>query len=342
MRSIAAILLMLNSLLLAGCSLFEKPEPVVLSGIAFHSMAWTVKVSALPEGKDAAAARAELQQLLEDANGVLSTYQDDTELMRFNRSPAGQWVKVSPMLFNAVREAQAVSVATDGRYDVTVGPLVNLWGFGPDAVPVKTPDAAAIAAARVRVGFRKVTLDAPRQAMKHEAGVQIDLSSVGEGVAVDALAARLASWGVRDYLVSVAGCSRARGKRPDDRDWVLAIETPDGRGGVQQVLRLANRSISTSGSYRNYREIEGVRYSHTIDPVTGQPIRHRGVSVSVVGSEATRADAWATALNVLGPDEGHALAEARGIPAYFIYHTDKGPAVRYTTAFRPFLPAPGE
>lgn len=342
MRVLIRVVLMLNSLLLAGCSLFETPEPVVLSGIAFHSMTWTVKLPSLPVGKDAAAARAELQQLLNAANAVLSTYQADTELMRFNRSPAGQWMAVSPLLFNAVREAQAVSVATGGRYDVTVGPLVNLWGFGPDAVPVRTPDAAAIAAARVRVGYRKVTLDASRLAMSHEAGVQVDLSSVGEGVAVDALAARLAAWGVRDYLVSVAGCSRAQGKRPDGRDWVLAIEKPDGSGGVQQVLKLGSRSLSSSGSYRNYREIEGVRYSHTIDPSSGQPIRHKGVSVSVISGEATRADAWATALNVLGPDEGHALAEARQIPAYFIYHTDKGPAVRYTTAFRPFLPTPGD
>lgn len=339
MRAVIRVVLLLNSLLLAGCSLFEKPEPVVLSGIAFHSMTWTVKLAALPDGKEPAVARAELQQLLDAANAVLSTYQDDTELMRFNRSPAGEWVTVSPLLFNAVREAQAVSAATGGRYDVTVGPLVNLWGFGPDAVPVKTPEAAAIAAARARVGYRKVTLDAARRALKHEAGVQMDLSSVGEGVAVDALAARLADWGVRDYLVSVAGCSRARGRRPDGRDWVLAIETPDGSGGVQQVLALGNRSLSTSGSYRNYHEIEGVRYSHTIDPATGRPIRHKGVSVSVIGSEATRADAWATALNVLGPDEGHALAEARQIPAYFIFHTDKGPAVRYTSAFHSFLPA---
>lgn len=342
MRVLIRVVLMLGSLLLAGCSLSEKTQPVVLSGIAFHSMTWTVKLAALPDGKDAATARAELQQLLEVANAVLSTYQADTELMRFNGAPAGQWVAVSPLLFNAVREAQAVSVATGGRYDVTVGPLVNLWGFGPDAVPVNAPDAAAIAAARARMGYQKVALDASRRAMKHEADVQMDLSSVGEGVAVDALAARLATWGVRDYLVSVAGCSRAQGKRPDGRDWVLAIEASDGSGGVQQVLRLANRSVSTSGSYRNYREIDGVRYSHTLDPATGQPIRHKGVSVTVVSGEAARADAWATALNVLGPDEGHALAESRQIPAYFIYHTDKGPAVRYTTAFRSFLPAPGD
>ncbi len=335
-----SVFLLLNSLLLAGCSLFEKPEPVQLSGLAFHSMGWTVKVAALPEGKSAEQLQQELQTLLDQANAVLSTYQNDTELMRFNAAAPGQWVKVSPMLFHAVREAQAVSAATQGRYDVTVGPLVNLWGFGPDAAPQTSPTPAEIAGLRRVVGYEKIALDAAAMALRHEAGVRLDLSSLGEGIAVDVMAAHLQALGVQDFMVSVAGCTRVSGKKPDGRPWVIAIEKPDGSGDVQQLLKLGARSISTSGSYRNYREIDGVRYSHTIDPATGRPITHRGVSVSVIGSETARVDAWATALNVLGPEEGHALAEARGIPAYFIFHTDKGPAVRYTSAFTAFLPEP--
>ncbi|MGH8494264.1 MAG: FAD:protein FMN transferase [Moraxellaceae bacterium] len=333
-----SILLLMNSLLLAGCSLFEKPEPVTLSGLAFFSMGWTVKISALPEGKTATQLQHDLQQRLDAANAVLSTYQNDSELMRFNLAPAGQWVKVSPMLFNAVREAQAVSAATQGRYDISVGPLVNLWGFGPDAVPTIVPTPAAIAAVRQQVGWEKIELDAAQMALRHAPGMRLDLSSMGEGVAVEAMAQYLESLGLHDYMASVAGCTRVRGKKPDGRDWVLAIESPDGSGAVQQVLKLSNRSLSTSGSYRNYHEIEGVRYSHTIDPATGRPITHKGVSVSVVGGDTARVDAWATALNVLGPEEGYALAEARSIPAYFIFHTDKGPQVRYTTAFHAYLP----
>lgn len=338
MRFALSVFLLMNSLLLAGCSLFEKPQVVELSGLAFHSMGWAVKVAALPEGKTAAQLQQELQQSLDAANTVLSTYQRDTELMRFNAAPAGQWIKVSPMLFNAVREAQAVSVATQGRYDITVGPLVNLWGFGPDAVPVKIPSEAAIAAARQFVGFEKIALDASAMALRHEPGVKLDLSSMGEGIAVEVMVAQLQSLGLSDFMVSVAGCTRVSGKKPDGRPWVIAIEKPDGSGEVQQLLKLESSSISTSGSYRNYREIDGLRYSHTIDPATGRPITHRGVSVSVIGGDTARVDAWATALNVLGPEEGYALAEARRIPAYFIFHTDKGAEVRYTSAFKAYLP----
>lgn len=328
------------SLLLAGCSVSEPPAPVAVGGTAFHSMAWTVKMDALPAGQDAASVQRELQGLLDKANAALSTYQPDTELMRFNRAPVGEWAPVSPLLFRAVSAALSVSAASQGRYDITVGPLVNLWGFGPGAVPLHEPSPEDIARARARVGWENIAMDASRPALMRRQKVQLDLSSVGEGVAVDALAARLLEWGVQGFMVSVAGCTRVQGRKADGKPWVIAIEKPDGSGQVQQALRLRDQVISTSGSYRNYREIDGVRYSHTLDPATGRPITHKGVSVSVVMSgDTTSADAWATALNVLGPDEGYDLAESRGIAAYFIRHTDTGPEVRYTSAFRGLLPA---
>lgn len=339
MRVFLIFFLFMASLLFAGCSVSEKPAPVAMQGMAFHSMVWGVKLTALPAGHDAVRLQAELQAILDAVNAVLSTYQADTELMHFNRAPVGEWVSVSPMLFNAVRQAQVVSAATQGRYDVTIGPLVDLWGFGPGAVPAQVPAPGDIARARAHVSWGKVSLDGGKTAMRREADVQLDLSSVGEGVAVDALSTHLEGLGVHDYMVSVAGCSRVQGKKPDGAHWVIAIEKPDGSGQPQQVLELADKVISTSGSYRNYHEIAGRRYSHTIDPATGQPITHHGVSVSVIGSADTvSTDAWATALNVLGPEQGFMLAEARGIPAYFIVHTDKGLAVRYTSAFRPYLP----
>lgn len=335
-----SFLVLTVSLLLAGCSVSEPPAPVAVGGTAFHSMAWTVKMDALPAGQDATSVQRELQGVLDAANAVLSTYQPDTELMRFNRAPLNEWVTASPMLFSAVATAMTVSAATQGRYDVTVGPLVSLWGFGPDAVPQHVPSDDDIARARSRIGWENVLMDGEKHALKRRQSVQLDLSSVGEGVAVDALAARLAEWGVRGFMVSVAGCTRVQGTKADGSPWVIAIEKPDGSSQVQQVLRLKDQVISTSGSYRNYREIDGVRYSHTIDPVTGRPIMHKGVSVSVVMTgDTTTADAWATALNVLGPDEGYALAASRGMAAYFIRHTDKGPQVRYTPAFQALLPA---
>lgn len=333
--------ILLISLLFAGCSVSETPKaPVTVEGVAFHSMPWTVKVSTLPAGTDAPALQSALQKILDDTNAVLSTYQPDTELMRFNAAPVGQWVAVSPMLLRAVQTAVEVSALTDGAYDITVGPLVDLWGFGPQAVPERIPAAAQIAATRARVGWQHIGIDTGKRALMRKADIQLDLSSVGEGVAVDALAGFLQSSGVHDYMISVAGCTRISGHKPDGSRWVIAIEQPDGSGRPQQVLALTEQAISTSGSYRNYHEIGGKRYSHTIDPATGAPITHRGVSVSVIAVDGnnTRADALATALNVLGPVKGLVLAEREKLPVYYIEHTDGGSRVRYTDAMKAWLP----
>lgn len=337
MRSLM-ISVLLVSLLIAGCS-FMKSDPVLLEGVAFHSMPWAVKVDRLPSGMDQQSMQQKLQLLLDEINSTLSTYQDNTELMRFNQAPVGEWVTVSPRLMTAVSKAVEVSKESQGRYDITIAPLVNLWGFGPEARPLSIPSEKAIAEARAKVGWQKLKIDEKRRALLKEEKIKIDLSSVGEGVAVDALSEQLLAWGVKGFMVSVAGCTRVQGVKADGKPWVIAIEKPDGSGEVQQILSLNNRVISTSGSYRNYYEKNGVRYSHTIDPATGYPIRHKGVSVSVVmAGDTTLADAWATALNVLGPDEGYRLAEQRGMAAYFIRHTERGPEVRYTKAFQVFLP----
>lgn len=335
------VCLVLTSLLFAGCSVSEAPkDPVTMSGVAFNSMPWTAKVSALPAGTDAVAMQAALQKILDDTNAVLSTYQPDTELMRFNRVPVGQWVTVSPMLLRAVETAVGVSAMTEGAYDITVGPLVNLWGFGPQAVPERIPDAAQVTAARARIGWQHIGIDRSKGVLMRKADIQLDLSSVGEGVAVDALTAYLQSRGITDYMVSVAGCTRVSGNKPDGSHWVIAIEEPDGSGRPRQILALTQQAISSSGSYRNYHEIDGKRYSHTIDPATGAPITHRGVSVSVIAPDGnnTRADALATAFNVLGPDRGLVLAEREKLAVYYIEHTDEGTRVRYTQAMKAWLP----
>lgn len=324
--------------LLSACQ--PPPEPVTLSGVAFFSMPWQVKVAEVPSGSAPAALQRDLQKTLDDANRVLSTYQPDTELMRFNATPVGKPVVASPMLFQAFTIARHVSMATDGVYDITVGPLVDLWGFGPKAVPLKTPDAASIAQAQQRLGWRHVELEPETLTLKRLRDVQADLSSLGEGMGVDALARRLEGQGMHNYMVSVAGTLRIKGHKPDGSAWQIAVEKPDASGLPQTVLNLQGPfAISTSGSYRNYHEIDGVRYSHSIDPRTGRPITHRGVSVTVVMplTDAAMADAWATALNVLGPDAGLPVAEKMGVPAYYLVKTSSGFEEKYTPAFRSFL-----
>ncbi len=326
------------TLLLTACA--ASTEPITVSGIAFRSMQWQVKVAHLPRGLSATELRKLLQARLDAANDVLSTYQRDTELMRFNRAPVGTWVAVSPHLLRALVVTRTVSQATDGAYDVTVGPLVDLWGFGPRGKREGPPTHEEIRAARARVGWRFVEVDPARARARRLRDVSIDLSSVGEGIGVEVLAGALEERSIHDSLVQIAGVLRAAGRKADAGPWRLAIERPDGSGAPQRLLVLAEGVLSTSGSYRNYFEHNGIRYSHTIDPGTGRPITHRGVLVSVVFPQkerAAEADAWATALNVLGPDRGLALAERRGLAAYFIEKADSGFRARHTTAFAPFL-----
>lgn len=325
---------------LAGCStagtgVAASGTPVIVGGLAFRSMEWQVSLARLPTEKSELTLQRELQQVLDDANDVLSTYQPDTELMRFNRAPVGRWQPVSPLLLQGVQAAVAVSALSGGAYDITVGPLVELWGFG--AAPAQDlPAASAIAAAQARVDWRHLGIDPARSALQRRDDIRLDLSSVGEGLAVDALAAYLERQGVQDYLVRVAGTMRARGGKTGGRDWQVAIETPDGSGLPLRVLRLKEQVVSTSGSYRRFREAGGRRYSHTLDARTGHPITHRGVSVTVVTparTGAARVDALATAFNVLGPEAGLALAERENLAVLYLEESDTGLRQRPSRAF---------
>lgn len=313
---------------------------MTLGGVAFHSLQWQVKVDALPTGVTAPALQRQLQAALDAIDDALTTYRPDSELMRFNRQPLDVWWPVSPLLLQGVMIAAETSRLSGGAYDVTIGPLVELWGFGAAPAPETLPSAAAIAAAKARVGWERIGIDPERRALRRLADVRLDLSSLGEGAGVDALARVLEQAGVRNYLVRVAGTSRQLGQRPGGGPWGLAIERPDGSGQPGRGLRTAASVVSTSGAYRNRREIGGQRYAHTLDSVTGYPVTHAGVSVTVVlpASEgAMRVDALATAFNVLGPERGLALARERGLAVFYLERTETGLRERWSPAFVPFL-----
>lgn len=331
--------LLLSAILLLAPTT-QAAEPLAFSGIAFYSTNWVVKFDALPPGMSAAQVQGQLQAILNTVNDTLSTYQPDSELMRFNRAPVGQWVGVSPMLFAAASTATAVSGLSGGAFDSTVAPLVNLWGFGPQGRPRHIPSRRQIAAAKAQVGWQKLALDAGGPALQRKAAISLDLSSLGEGTGVDAMAAWLESVGITNYMAEVAGTFRVSGHKPDGSAWVIAIERPDESGLPQRALRLDNQVVSTSGLYRNYYEVKGVRYSHIINPKTGRPITHHGVSVTVVeppGTPAKVADATATAFNVLGPEQGYALAARLHLPVFFIVSTGKGFSEKYTAEFNQYL-----
>lgn len=262
----------------------------------------------------------EIQQLLDRLDvALMSTYAPDSELSQLNRTPAITPFPLSTEVFEALSIALEIGRETQGAFDITVGPLVNAWGFGPPGRSL-IPAPETIAAARERVGFEKLTLGVDTQTIvKSRGDIYCDLSGIAPGYASDAVARLLETKGYVDYLIEIGGEVKARGHNALGQPWQIGIERPvSGEHKVQNIIALSNESCATSGDYRNFFFADGRRYSHIINPATGEPINHALASVTVVHPCCARADAYATALMVLGPDAGQAFALAHQLSAYFI------------------------
>lgn len=263
-----------------------------------------------------------LEQELAAINAAMSTYLADSELSQFNALAAGEWYAMSAPLATVMQAAWSLWQRSGGAFDVTVGPLVNLWGFGPQAV-TSPPTAAEQAQVRALVGMQHLQqsrLQATAQLAKAKAGVYVDLSALAKGYAVDALAQIYAAAGCRNFMVDIGGEIRAAGQSPRGGPWRIGIEVPDPQalGVSQAVLALQDMSIATSGDYRNFRMVDGVRVDHVIDPRSGQPADNRVVSATVLHPSAMWADAYATTLMVMGLEQGLVFAEREGIAVYLM------------------------
>jgi thiamine biosynthesis lipoprotein len=309
-------------LALAGCATPQAPHETLLSGQTMGS-AWTVKIAgtlpATPEDL-----RAGVQSRFDAVNLALSTWRADSALSRFNNDDSGKWVAVDPELGEVLSYALGLAEDSGGAYDVTVGPLVNLWGFGPDPATRRVPDAAALEAARSRVGWRKVEVDADKRRARKSPGVRVDLSSLGKGRGVDRVAEYLDGQGVANYLIDLSGKLRAHGVNARGEPWRVAVEPPqpDATSASPpispKVITLVNESVATAGDYRRFFEIDAKHYSHIIDPRTGWPVTHDTVSASAIARDCMQADALATVLMAMSPDEAIALANRRQLRALLI------------------------
>lgn len=312
----------LASLALAGCATQPPLREGLLSGQTMGS-AWTVKVAG-PLRASAEDLRAGVQARFDAVNQALSTYRADSALSRFNSDDSGQWIDIDAELGEVLSYALSLAEDSGGAYDVTVGPLVNLWGFGPDPATRRVPDSAVLESARARVGWRKVEVDATNRRARKAPGVRVDLSSLGKGRGVDRVAEYLDAQGVTNYLIDLSGKLRARGLNPQRGPWRVAVEPPEAdAGSVQpffepQIIELANQSVATAGDYRRFFEIDGTHYSHIIDPRTGWPVTHTTVSASAIAPDCMHADALATVLMAMSPDEAVALANRRQVAALLI------------------------
>lgn len=270
--------------------------------------------------------------------GKFSTFDPQSELERFNHSRQTQWIPASAGLVEVLREARRVSEASAGAFDVTVGPLVDLWGFGPPRGGDRIPSEPELESLLSHVGYRKVEArNDPPAIRKLDPDTRVDLSAIAKGYAVDRVARLLETRGISRYLVEIGGELRGLGLNGNDEDWRVGIETPsDTSPGLRMIITIDHTGVATSGDYHNYFMKNGQRYSHEIDPHTGKPVTHKLASVTVISPQTMHADAMATALMVLGPDAGFALAAREGLAAYFIIRTANGFVDRQTAAFDRF------
>lgn len=332
----ARLVILLLFFLLAACA-DQRSGPLTheLSGQTMGT-SFSIKIVSPGDDLDKTLLSRRVNVILENVNSRMSTWLPESELSLFNANASTDWIETSVEFCRVIESALSISDKTDGAFDITVGPLVNLWGFGPDenAAP-EPPSDQQIEIAALRVGYRKLQADCDKPAVrKARADVYIDLSAYAKGYAVDQIANEFDERRIDNYLVEIGGELRIRGRNASGRNWAIAIEKPARLDrSVQTIVHLSDQAMATSGDYRNYFEFGGKRFSHTIDARSGRPITHRAAAVTVIAKSAAEADAMATALLVLGPDEGFALAEKNRTPAYFLLRNELRIEEQMTAAF---------
>ncbi|MYD97050.1 MAG: FAD:protein FMN transferase [Gammaproteobacteria bacterium] len=316
------LMTLLAMLLLAGCH----------ARVTGLSMGTTYAIEAdCPDGIP----KERVEHVLARVNRLMSTYEPESEISRFNRLPVGVSFAVSPETVDVVAAARRVAEQTGGAFDPTVAPLVALWGFGADAAE-RPPTEVERRAAAETVDFRRVEHGHAPPSLRKLAPVMLDLSAIAKGYAVDRLAKVLDESGCVAYLVELGGEIRAKGSARGGGAWRIGVDAPAARG-FASTIALRRGGLATSGDYRQYRELDGERLSHVIDPRTGRPIRHDVASVTVVAYQAMFADAYATALLVMGEDEGRRFAEDNGLAALFILRRGEGFEIVPSAAMRDYL-----
>ena len=328
---------------LTGCN--NNTEWLSISGstmgTAYHI---TVKC---PSG---VVSQLEIDEKLEWLNEVMSTYVSTSTLSRFNQSVSTDWFAVEPELGFVMRSALDFSELSGGAFDVTVGPLGNLWGFGAehaakfgDQSGSKIPTKLAVMKARALVGYEQISVASDGTAIRKDTrsadGIYVDLSAIAKGYGVDYLAEHLSGKNCQNYLVDIGGEVRAKGSRPRGGNWRIGVEVPEAQsfGAINRIIEVSGMAVATSGDYRNYIEWDGKIYSHIIDPRTGYPVTHSLASVTVVHESAMMADGFATMLTVLGPVDGFLFAQKNELAALFVWRTESGFEQKNTEVFERYL-----
>lgn len=270
---------------------------------------------------DAEPLRAALQTAVTEIDDQMSTWKPDSDLMRINRAPVGEWIESPARLIEVLRLGLAIGRASGGAFDVGLGDAVMAWGFGLEAAAGDRIRSAM--SAKRPLSWEVLDIEDGR--LRKRGPITLDLNGIAKGHGVDRLAETLAGFGITSFLAGIDGEMRAAGLRPDGQPWTIAIEQPDhSRRAVHSVLSVHDAAVATSGDYRHWVDVGGHRLSHTMDPGRGAPLPSPPASVTVVAPTCAEADAWATALMVAGPEDGVALPEHHALDALFLLRDDTG------------------
>jgi len=336
MRSLIVLVTVL--VLLTGCfpskSLSIKEE--LLQGRTMGTT-YNIKIIVENDSVNIAALKKDIELALFNVNQEMSTYIDDSELSRFNQLSSKESVTISNGLTRVIKEAVRLGNITNGSLDVTVGPLVNLWGFGPEYHLENVPSDELLEQTKSKVGIQHINLNG-NELSKNIEMLYIDLSTIAKGYGVDLIAELIEQKGIQNYLVEIGGEMRVKGFKHTGELWHVAIEKPvSNERAVQQVIVPKDNAVATSGDYRNYFESNGQRFSHIINPATGKPINHNLVSVTVIHPSSMTADGLSTAMMVMGEQDALAFANEHDIAAYFISKSDNGFVEQSTVKFSQYF-----
>ena len=327
------LLFLLAITLVSGCE--SSNSEIIYSGLV---MGTTYEVKIISSKRIIPDMKKLIDAKLQSINKIFTTYDKSSELMILNESPINVPQIVSSDMINVLVIAQDVFMKTNGSFDPTVASLVNLWGFGPQLSVQKIPNDQAIVGLLNLIGLDKLLIDRERNLVTRLADIKIDLSAIAKGYAVDCVARLLDSYKIENYLIEVGGELRMKGNNVNGTKWIIAIERPDFiQTGVQEVIQITDSGLATSGDYRNYFEKDGSRYSHMIDPRSGYPIKHNLVSATVIAKSTTEADAFSTAMMVLGPQQAIKIAKENNISVYLIIKNGKNFDAIFSEEFNQYL-----
>ncbi|WP_323114371.1 FAD:protein FMN transferase [Pseudomonas guariconensis] len=325
--------LLLTLMFLAGCD--QAPSLERFGGPSMGS-SYSIQYVREPGGPSRLEVQEAVEAILRDIDEQYSTYRGDSAVSRFNQLQAGQCQALGKDMLTLVGFGQQLAEQSQGAFDLTVEPLLDLWGFGPQARQEHVPDPLQLAQVRQRVGYHHLRIEG--DALCKDAAVELDFNSIAAGHAVDLIAERLEAMGVVNFLAEATGELKALGHKPDGSPWRVALELPrEDRQITRQVIAVDGLAVSTSGDYRHYFKDNGRRYSHTFDARLGRPVEHDLAAVTVLDASALQADGYSTLLLILGPEQGWDFAVDHGIAAMLVTRAEGGFVSRATSAFEQAL-----